>query len=47
MPVFTSIIATLVEVGLSTYIATAVVSPTLGVSFSEFNADDIKSKGKS
>jgi hypothetical protein len=47
MPIFTSIIATLVEVGFSTYIATAVVSPTLGVSFSQFDADDIKAKDKS
>jgi len=44
MPIFTSIIATLVEAGLSTFFATTIVSPTLGVSFSEFNADDIKSK---
>jgi len=44
MAIFTSIIATLVEAGLSTFFATTIVSPTLGVSFSEFNADDIKSK---
>jgi hypothetical protein len=44
MPVFTSIIATLVEVGFSTFFATSIVSPTLGVSFSEFDAKDIKSE---
>ena len=47
MPVFTSIIATLVEAGLSTFFATTIVSPTLGVSFSQFDADDIKAKDKS
>jgi hypothetical protein len=46
MPVFTSIIATLVEVGFSTYFASAIVTPTLGVAFSEFVANDIKSKDK-
>jgi hypothetical protein len=47
MPIFTSIIATLVEAGLSTFFATSLVSPTLGVSFSEFNADDIRSDDES
>ena len=44
MPVFTSIIATLVEVGFSTFFATSIVSPTLGVAFSEFDANDVKLK---
>jgi hypothetical protein len=44
MPIFTGIIATLVEVGFSTFFATTIVSPTLGVPFSEFDANDIKSK---
>jgi len=47
MPVFTSLIATLVEVGLSTYFATTIVTPTVGVAFSEFDANDIKSKDES
>jgi len=47
MPIFTSIIATLVEVGLSTFFATTIVSPTLGVAFSEFDANDVKSKDES
>ena len=47
MAIFTSIIATLVEVGFSTFFATTIVSPTLGVSFSEFDANDIKLKDKS
>jgi hypothetical protein len=47
MPVFTAFVATLVEAGLSTFFATTIVSPTLGVSFSEFNADDIRSDDES
>jgi hypothetical protein len=44
MPVFTALVATLVEAGLSVFFATSVVSPTLGVSFLEFDANDIKSE---
>jgi hypothetical protein len=44
MPVFPSIIATLVEVGLSTYFATSLVTPTLGIALLEFDANDIKSE---
>jgi hypothetical protein len=47
MPVFTALITTLVEVGFSTFFATSIVSPTLGVAFLEFDANDIKSKDKS
>jgi hypothetical protein len=47
MPVFTTVIATLVEAGLSTYFATALVTPTLGGAFSEFDSNDIKSKDES
>jgi hypothetical protein len=47
MPVFTALVATLVEVGFSTFFATYIVGPTLGVSFCEFDADDVKSKDES
>ena len=44
MPVFTSLVATLVEIGFSTFFASSIVSPTIGVAFSEFDANDVKSK---
>jgi hypothetical protein len=44
VPVFTAAISALVEIGLSTYFATALVTPTLGISLSEFDAADTKSK---
>jgi hypothetical protein len=46
MAIFTGLISALVEIGLSTYFATTIVTPTLGVAFFEFDADDIKSKDK-
>ena len=47
MAIFTGLISALVEIGLSTYFATTIVTPTVGVSFLEFDANDIKSKDKS
>ena len=44
MSIFTAAIATLVEIGFSTFFATTIVSPTMGVSFSEFDANDIRTE---
>jgi hypothetical protein len=44
MPIFTLAIDALVGIGFSTFFATNIVSPTIGVSFSEFDANDIRTE---